>query len=359
MLAGILGNAEIALLTRDPARMETALKVIVKNSRELKGSNERLVVFARTVEPARRCTNLLDLYRQLFGFLERSFRKYGVEIEERYASDLPATWCDTGAASQLLLFMLRMALESLSEAGGGRMRLEASSTEDHLVFSVRFEPAPGRESDVTHRRLGALTFELASTLAAEQGGSLSVERVGPAWQTTCRFPVLTAEEAYGAEQRPATTVEERGRSEGVAGLSVLVVEDDGSIRELIREVLEQFGCRVETVEDADAALASYRKSRSAIVLTDAGMTTGDGRPLIRTLRTLDPGATIVAVTGSEHEVREREALAHGALKVLRKPFELPDLIALVRWVAGSASDCLEENAMAGAAPTIPRTPTGR
>ena len=93
LLAGILGQAELGLLSHDPARMKSSLEAIVKSSRELKAVTERLMVFTKLVEPSTRNTNLLEIFRTLFGMMERSYLKAGITVEHHYGN-LPMTWCD-------------------------------------------------------------------------------------------------------------------------------------------------------------------------------------------------------------------------------------------------------------------------
>ena len=236
LLAGVLGQAEIALLSKDPSRMKAALESILKSARELKTVNERLGRFSRGVEPVLRNTNVLEIFRELFSLLERSFRKAGIEVRHAYGSGLPMTWCEPGGSSQVLLFALRLALEALAGAGGGLVILEGCLGNGQLVFGVQFEPPPGKELDKAPASAGALIFELAASLAEEQSGSLRLDRAGRGWQLTCRFPIRGLPDRMPADraklQSPPAAPE---ASQRASALSVLVVDDEGPIRDVLQE----------------------------------------------------------------------------------------------------------------------------
>lgn len=338
LLAGVLGQAELGLLSKDPARMKTALEAILRNARELKAVNERLLGFSRSVEPAQRSTNLLEVFKEIFGVLERAFAKSGIVVENRCVTGLPPTWCEPGSASHVLLFALRLALESLSAAGGGAVCLEAGEEASFLVFGVRFEPLAGTSLEHPPTRAGALTADLATSLVQEQGGSLRIEPVGRGWLVTCRFPIRRpGRVGHDRQARLANRLGAEPAKDASSILSVLVVEDEGPIRDLVKEVLEGAGCRVEAVENGEAALKSFRCGAYGVVMTDIALPGVDGVSLVRQMRALDPQAILVVLTGRATEEAVSQARAAGASVVLGKPFELSDLIGIITSVRDDPS----------------------
>src|SRR5437867_2258176 len=310
--------------------MKASLESIVKSSRELKAVTERLLGFTKLMEPSRQNTNLLEIFRTLFGLLERSFMKTGIQVDRRYGN-VPMTWCDPGAASPPLLYMLRFALETLRAAGGGSMLLEATQEEGDLVFRVSVTPPAGAAVQETAGRPGDMTRDQAEDFAREEGGSLAVERLATGWVLTCRFPVRRSPAAQEADDRDAAfrKVAAGARAVAAPAVSVLVVEDEPAIRELIQEVLEDSECRVTLQADASAALRVFEHGRFDVVFTDISMPGMDGVTLVRKVRSIDPRAVVVVVTGRATDETVRGALNAGAKMVLRKPFEISDLRTIV------------------------------
>ena len=115
------------------------------------------------------------------------------------------------------------------------------------------------------------------------------------------------------------------------GVSILLVEDDASLRLLCRVNLELDEFRVREAADVDAARAAVADERPALVFLDIhlGQTVSD--ELLGELRA--EGIPVILVSGtvdvSEYEGRATEVLA--------KPFEPSDLVAAARRYASAAS----------------------
>lgn len=334
LLAGILGQAELGLLSNDPARMKSSLEAIVKSSRELKAVTERLMLFTKLVEPTTQNTNLLEIFRTLFGMMERSFTKTGITVDRQYGN-LPMTWCDPGGASPPLLYMLRFALESLRGAGGGTARLEADTDGSDIVFRVLATPPEGARAEEIAIRAGDLTREQVAGFAEREGGTFVHERAGDGFAMSCRFPVRRdpASKPEPPAARDAshagTGAEAEGAVAGTTSLRVLVVEDEKPIRELFQEVLEGVGCVVHCEADGPAALRAFRERAFDVVFTDLSLPGMDGLALAGRLRAMEPGVVIVMVTGQANEESVRRGLEDGAAMVLQKPFELSELNAVL------------------------------
>jgi CheY-like chemotaxis protein len=110
---------------------------------------------------------------------------------------------------------------------------------------------------------------------------------------------------------------------------VLVVDDDPEIRDVLREVLELAGRAVVEAADGRAALAAAAARAPALILLDVRMPVMDGFAFAAAYRAR-PGrpAPIVLMTGREDPAAA--ALAIGADALLPKPFDLGDVLALVR-----------------------------
>jgi len=133
--------------------------------------------------------------------------------------------------------------------------------------------------------------------------------------------------------------------------SLLVVEDDPSLREVIRLGLEEAGYRVVLAEDGPSALIAFASSPPDLVLLDVMLPGLDGFSVCRELRkiSLVPIVMLTARTSTEDVV---EGLESGADDYVTKPFEFPELLARVRSALRRASLI----ASAGAAGTSPGVP---
>ena len=115
--------------------------------------------------------------------------------------------------------------------------------------------------------------------------------------------------------------------------TILVVEDEPAIAEVVRATLEWAGYRVLVAADGREALARLAAGRPDLVLSDVMLPRLDGRDLVRALRAEPAYATIPVALMSAAGAQ----VAGGELAdvpFLRKPFDLDELLALVARLLG-------------------------
>jgi two-component system chemotaxis response regulator CheY len=119
--------------------------------------------------------------------------------------------------------------------------------------------------------------------------------------------------------------------------TILIVDDDASIRRLIATTLEDVsGYRLEEASDGDEAVDLALDALPEIVFLDLEMPRVDGIETCRRMRS-EPTlahATIVVLTGDSGDVAERSAQAAGADLFLTKPFSPLHLLQLVDEIGG-------------------------
>jgi DNA-binding response OmpR family regulator len=130
----------------------------------------------------------------------------------------------------------------------------------------------------------------------------------------------------GAEQGDNGQVEEL----------LLIVEDDPSLREVIRLGLEDEKFRVVDAEDGPSALIAFASHRPDLVLLDVMLPGLDGFAVCRELRKVSL-APIVMLTARASTGDVVQGLEAGADDYVTKPFEFPELVARVRSVLRRAS----------------------
>jgi len=112
--------------------------------------------------------------------------------------------------------------------------------------------------------------------------------------------------------------------------SVLVVEDQRDIAELIAMHVRDLGHRVECVHDGEAGLASARSGRFDMVILDVMLPGRDGLDIVRTLRMDRVDVPVLMLTARSTEIDRVLGLELGADDYLTKPFSIPELQARVK-----------------------------
>ena len=116
--------------------------------------------------------------------------------------------------------------------------------------------------------------------------------------------------------------------------SILLVEDDDNVRDILQMALVGAGHEVEVAPDGKVALVAYRRHASDLVITDLVMPEKDGLQMIMELRRLDPAVKIIAMSGGGRilgpgQLYLESARSFGALQILSKPFTSAALLKAV------------------------------
>jgi len=102
--------------------------------------------------------------------------------------------------------------------------------------------------------------------------------------------------------------------------SVLIIDDDDSLRRVMEYQLGQAGYRVLVAADGPAGLAVFREERPDLVITDVQMPTMSGYEVLRAIRELGPETVVIVVTAFATVEKAVEAMRQGAHDYLTKPF---------------------------------------
>ena len=124
---------------------------------------------------------------------------------------------------------------------------------------------------------------------------------------------------------------------------ILVIDDEQGIRAALGQLLEYEGYEVHTIANAADGIAEYQKWRPHLVFLDVKMAGMDGMEALKKLRELDPGATVVMISGHATIRTAVEATQLGAYEILEKPLDTDRILVMLR-NALSHLDLQEENA---------------
>ena len=111
--------------------------------------------------------------------------------------------------------------------------------------------------------------------------------------------------------------------------TVLVVDDDTSVREVIRKFLERERHEVLEATTCAAAENVWRETRPDIAIFDYGLPDGNALDLLRRLRAFDDSIPVIVLTGYGSIDLAVEAIRLGAEQFLTKPLELATLALLI------------------------------
>lgn len=138
--------------------------------------------------------------------------------------------------------------------------------------------------------------------------------------------------ASEAETPGSRHIETRKPTSGTETL--LLVDDEESIRELVSELLGRFGYTVLTASSGEQALETYfnRSPEIDLVIMDIGMPGMGGHKCLQEIIRFDPKAKVIISSGYSIHNQVKKSMEAGALGYVGKPYRLADLLDKVRAV---------------------------
>ena len=233
----------------------------------------------------------------------------------------------------------------------GRIRVDVATADGHARIEVtdtgmgiapEFLPFVFdrfRQADAsTTRRHGGLGLGLAivKQLVELHGGTVTVASDGPGHGAT--FAVTLPLLARDAQSKTDAAARESTEHD-VAGVRVLVVDDDPDARDMVRRLLEEQRSVVVTAASSQEALDRLGEQRFDVLLSDIGMPGEDGLSLVRRVRALGRAAggdlPAVALTAYARPEDRDKAMRAGFQVHIAKPIDPLELFAIVSRLARS------------------------
>jgi CheY-like chemotaxis protein/anti-sigma regulatory factor (Ser/Thr protein kinase) len=227
----------------------------------------------------------------------------------------------------------------------GTRNVEISVTDNGQGIDPSFLPfvfERFRQADAsTTRRHGGLGLGLSivKSLVEMHQGTVEVQSPGEGRGSTFIVCLPLAEGHQTAEMPPdgAFTASDNDTS-SLAGLCILVVDDEADARTLARRVLEERGAEVVAVGSAAEALEAMDRARGvSVVVTDIGMPDRDGYDFIKDMRAMpgDAGRVpAIALTALARDEDRKRTLLAGYQVHISKPVDPAELVMVIATLAG-------------------------
>jgi PAS domain S-box-containing protein len=349
-LNAILGWAQVLQRHTSDSRVTRGLQVIERNVRVQAQLIDDLLDMSRILSgKVRLSLEPVELGPIVDAALETlkptaELKEIRVEhVTQRNTSGLVRA--DPSRLQQIVWNLVSNAIKFTASGGRVEVRLEAAPGERHIVISdtgcgidpdflphvfERFRQADASST----RRHGGLGLGLAITrhLVDMHGGRVEARSEGPGQGSTftVALPVIEAVTA-GTGPWPA------GRTAAplpatLAGMRVLVVDDDPDARELAEHVLRDHGAEVETAGAVGEAIERLHGALPDVLVSDISMPEADGYELIERVRQLaGPISRVraVALTAFARSEDRAKALAAGYDAHLAKPVDSRHLVATI------------------------------
>ena len=323
-------DRELAVLIRDEADRIRALV-------------DRMEIFGE--KPiARTAVNIHRVLEHVRKLAQSGFAPH-VRFQEIYDPSLPPVWGNRDQLVQVMLNLVKNAAEATTQEAQANpeitlmtgfqhgMRLAVPGTTARLdlpLLVVVRDNGPGIPEDirphlfepfVTSKPSGSgLGLALVAKIIGDHGGLIEVDSRPGRTEFRLHLPVLNEDESR-----------HRHLISGVAMTppTVLVADDDRSIRTVLTQALGRSGYQVRSTGNAATLWRWVEDGEGDLVITDVVMPDENGLDLIPRIRKIRPDLRVVVMSAQSTLMTAVKATQRGAFEYLPKPFDLQELLSVV------------------------------
>ncbi|MDB6037203.1 MAG: hybrid sensor histidine kinase/response regulator [Verrucomicrobiales bacterium] len=343
----------IDLLTTEAANPETIryLKAMHQSARHCADLVSQISIFARGLREEERVVSLRSSLSD-FELIFRGICPAPVRLEFSMSDEL---WPIQGSATKILQMLMNLCINARDAmAAGGILRVQARNlnagspglppellgvncvcltVEDagagmapQTVVQI-FDPFFTTKSASGGTGLG---LALVKKIVEEHGGRIEVtSKIGVGTQFRVYLPAFRSDDV---ERKPFTN----GIAKIGSGQSVLLIDSELALRDLLSSVLVEAGFQVFRAEDGAAGLALFLKKRESIslIVTDLSVPYLGGRELIEIARKINPLVNALLCSGSVAVEQTHDPIS-ARTSFLKKPFTASEFLSAVTTILGA------------------------
>ncbi|RVT90557.1 response regulator [Sphingomonas crocodyli] len=351
LLAGISGSLEVVERRIAQGRtdgIERFLQGAQTSAQRAAALTQRLLAFSRrqTLDP-----KPTDVNRLVFGMEDLISRTVGpqIKVEVVGAGGLWMAKVDPVQLESALLNLAINARDAMPQ--GGRLTIETANKwlDDRAARERDLPPGQylsicvtdtgsGIAPDIadrifdpffTTKPIGqgtGLGLSMIHGFVRQSGGQVRVYSELEQGTTMCLYLPRYSGDVLADDDAPDTRIAESG-----AGETVLVVDDETTVRMLIVEILAEAGYRALEADDGPSALKILTsQTRIDLLITDVGLPGGmNGRQVADAARSHRPELKVLFVTGYAENAAVGNGLLPAGMEVITKPFVMADLAAKI------------------------------
>ena len=344
-LAAVIGFSEMLKEDADVGpENRQHLDLIFKSSLRCRKIVQSLLSFARRHQPERKPVSVNKLVEEVLEIVAYQLRTSNVKVFTRLCANLPLVLADGHQIQQVILNLINNARQAIEAHKASGCITIASELHDTVVRVAIQDDGPGIAPEnlsrifdpfFTTKEVGkgtGLGLSLCYGLIHEHGGNISVVcQPGSGATFTIELPVTDG--AVSADI-PAVADHEFAKSNEGAGKTVLLVDDEEILLEMIQNGLKRHGYEIIKANTGEAALQMLHKQAIDAICMDIKMPGMNGRQLYDWIRNTRPATArrVIFMTGDVINKPLQLFLEQEQLTCLHKPFAIADLRKSIREV---------------------------
>ncbi len=349
LIHAIQGFTEILLLTRAPDDGDYKnLKAIEKSAKRASELTSQLLIFSRKGKSQLRPMDLNREVREIHNLLQRIIPKM-IDIELVLEEDLHNVSADSSQLEQILINLAINARDAMPE--GGNLIIETANVYlgerfceqnpelkpgDHVCLRLS-DTGLGMEQETmdhifdpffTTKEIGkgtGLGLAMVYGIIKSHDGIITCSsRLGKGTTFTFYLPVS----AQAPEKpEPETSCDFEGGSE-----TILLVDDDDSIRTLGETILSTFGYSVLLADNGEKGLELYQRKQRQIdlIILDMIMPGMGGKKCLEELLKINPNVQVIIASGYSDDEINRDIMDSVNVSYIAKPYQATKMLDVIR-----------------------------
>ena len=344
-LTAILGMSDLVRerATDDASRRQ--IELVQKQARKAVGLVQGLLNFSRPSRPKSQHVRLGELITRAIELQQFVLASRNITVDVDPASKFPEIQADPNQVVQVFVNLLANAEQSIAAVRDhGKISIRIAEMEGKAEVLVD-DDGPGIPAEIrskifdpfftTRRSTGGtgLGLTICLVILKEHGGTIEVQS-SPSGGARFRILLPVSRSAPQSAAKPSSL----SQRDGIKGCSILIVEDEEGIRELVEEGLRARGAAVESVRTGEEAWGKISARSYDVVVCDFNLGGVSGLELFDRVRNR-PGANhpkFLFITGEIVDSSQITALEAKGSFALQKPFQMAELISTIEKFIASA-----------------------
>jgi len=352
ILTAIIGHCDLMLMRHTPGDIDyDDIQQIKSNSNRAAGLTRQLLAFSRQQTLLPQVLQLPDAVSEVSHLLKRLLGET-VELVVKHGRNLGPIRADPGQLEQVIVNLAVNARDAMAPKGGGTLTIQTYAVKSNQVAELGSDILPiadysalsvtdtgtgiapnvlGKifEPFFTTKEVGKGTGLGLSTvygIVKQSGGFIFADsKVGEGTRFVIYLPVHREEAVRGRSRSPKAKKDELWGSE-----TVLLVEDEPTVRSVAERALTRHGYKVLTADNGEAALEILGRGEPIdLLISDVVMPGMDGPAVVREARKSRPELKILFMSGYAEE-QLRKSIDIENVNFLPKPFSVTELAEAAR-----------------------------
>jgi two-component system, NtrC family, sensor kinase len=344
-LTSVMGFSELLQKAEINPQYKRHLEMIHKSALRCQKIVQSLLGFARRTAPERKAVCLNRLVEAALEMLQYQLRTSNVETILNLEPRLPQAMVDPHQVQQVFLNLINNARQAIeAHQPKGWIKVTTASRGETIRVIIQ-DNGPGIAEEnlskifdpfFTTKEVGkgtGLGLSLCYGIIKEHGGMITPRsRPGEGASFIIELPV-THEPGEAAEQTPPVHFDTTHVREGV-GKRVLVIDDEESILQMVREALTPRGYEVDIASDGASGLQRMSEKQYDVALCDWKMPGLNGQQVYERARALNPALSsrMIFITGDVINERTRKFFEQQNKICLPKPFTIAEFRGAIKKV---------------------------